>query len=248
MRVFGLERYHPGLSLDCVIFGFHENELKVLLLKMKNWDMWALPGGFVPNNMSVDEAAAEALFERTGLKDIFLRQFYLFGNPERNNADHVEKLVERGVIPDNLRAWFSQRFVSIGYYSLVEFSKVTPVPDAISEFCEWKSLNDLPPMIIDHEEILEKAYQTLKKELDDEPVGLNLLPEKFTMTELQTLYETILGKQLDRRNFRRKILAWDILAETGERRMGGRHKAPVLYQFDQEKYDRALREGLKQGW
>ncbi|KAA3640147.1 MAG: NUDIX hydrolase [Bacteroidetes bacterium] len=248
MHDFALEGYHPGLSLDCVIFGFHENELKVLLLKMKNWDKWALPGGFVPKNMGVDEAAAEALFERTGLKDIFLRQFYLFGNPERNNADHVEKLVKRGVIQENLKSWFSQRFVSMGYYSLVEFSKVTPVPDTISEFCEWKPLSDLPPMIIDHEEILQRAYQTLKKELDDEPVWLNLLPEKFTMTELQTLYETILGKQLDRRNFRRKILSWEILVETGERRTGGRHKAPILYQFDLEKYDRALREGLKQGW
>lgn len=248
MLNFGSDSFHPGLSLDCVIFGFHENELKVLLLKMKHLDKWALPGGFVRKELSVDEAAAQALFERTGLRDIFLRQFFVFGDLDRIDSGHGAKLVEKGVIPQSLNDWFSQRFVSIGYYALVEFSKVTPVPDAISECCEWKSLNELPTMIIDHEQILHKAYWTLKKELDDEPVGLNLLPPKFTMTELQTLYETILNKKLDRRNFRRKILSWGILKETGERRTGGRHKAPVLYQFDSEKYNQALREGLKQGW
>lgn len=249
MQALDSENFHPGLSVDCVIFGFHENELKVLLLKLKGLEVWALPGGFVEKQEHVDQAVVRVLLERTGLADIFLQQFYFFGDTERNRGGYSDHLIAQGVIPAAWRPWFEQRFVTVGYYALVEYSKVdAPQPDYLSESCEWCSLTDLPKLMLDHCNILERAHRTLRQHLNYEPIGLNLLPRHFTMPELQALYETVLGRELDRRNFQRKMLAYDILVRTGERRMGKPHKAPLLYEFDEQKYRRALIEGLRSVW
>ncbi|MBR9920452.1 MAG: NUDIX hydrolase [Bacteroidetes bacterium] len=240
---------HPGLSIDCVIFGFHESELKVLLLKLKNQKLWSLPGGFVDRQKAVDSEAVEVLFRRTGLRDIFLRQFYLFGDTDRHLPGHANKLVATDVIPPELENWFDQRFVSVGYYALVEYSKVqAPRPDFSSDSCTWKNMKDLPDLMLDHEKIIQKAYQILKRELNDQPIGLNLLPDEFSMSELQALYETVLDRKLDRRNFRRKMLSYDILEDTGKRRTGGAHKSPRLYRFNEEKYHKAIEDGLRSLW
>ncbi|MBR09066.1 MAG: NUDIX hydrolase [Rickettsiales bacterium] len=240
---------HPGLSVDCVIFGFHDNELKVLMLKMKHMDKWALPGGFVEKHVDVDTEAINVLQRRTGLKDIFLHQFYLFGDVKRNHQGHAQNLVKQGVIKPELESWFNQRFITVGYYALVEYANVQePTPDSVSEKCSWLPLKELPDLILDHAEIIRKAHETLKRQLIYQPIGINLLPEKFTMPELQALYETVLEKELDRRNFRRKMLGYDILIQTDERRKGGAHKAPILYKFDKKKYHHAIEKGLKTGW
>lgn len=240
------ENLMPSLSIDCVIFGFHENELRVLLLRMKNMDKWALPGGFVRGNKDVDEEAVNVLTKRTGLGDIFLNQFHLFGKKNRNRRGHAKRLVKKNVLSPDLQSWFEQRFATVGYYALVEYSKVKkPTVDSISEAIEWCPILDLPDLIIDHQEIIDKAHNVLKRELNFQPVGLNLLPDEFTMPELQGLYETILEKKIDRRNFRRKILGFDILIDTGKKRMGTAHKAPILYKFNKEKYADALASGLQ---
>lgn len=242
------DQFHPGLSVDCVIFGFHENELKILLLKMHHAKKWAAPGGFVKKNEEVDEAATRVLEERTGLKNIFLEQFRLFGNLERHDTSHVSTLVDDGVIPPSLEKWFRQRFVTVGYFALVEFSRVEPAPDIISEKCEWVSLNNLPNLIIDHKKIIEKGLDALQNRLRSQPIGRELLPEKFTMSELRTLYETILGEKLDRGNFQRKILSYNILKRLDETRKGGAHKAPYLYSFNDKKYDQSLEQGFSRIW
>lgn len=219
------------------------------MLKMRQMEKWALPGGFVDKDKDVDVEANNVLRRRTGLEDIFLHQFHLFGSVARNNPSHAQNLLDKGVIEAEDKKWFDQRFITVGYYALVEYANVQePKPDAISEKCEWIPLKDLPELIMDHQEIIHHAHQILKKELNYQPIGLNLLPEKFTMPELQTLYETVLEKELDRRNFRRKMLAYDILIQTDERRKGGAHKAPILYKFDQKKYHQAIEKGLKSGW
>ncbi|MCV9385117.1 NUDIX hydrolase [Reichenbachiella ulvae] len=244
-----VEDLQPGLSIDCVIFGFHENELKVLLLRLKNSDIWALPGGFVNKEIDVDQEAIHVLKNRTGLESIFLHQFHLFGSVSRNNTYHTNHLIEQKLLDPNLKEWFAQRFVTVGYYALVEYSKVEePTPDLLSEACEWCAINDLPNLMLDHKDIILEAHATLKKELNHQPIGLNLLPEKFTIPELQSLYETVLEKKLDRRNFRRKMLGYDILIQTNEKRTGVAHKAPDLYKFDQEKYHLAISQGFKSGW
>lgn len=243
------DQYLRNISLDCVIFGFHENELKVLLLKLKKLELWALPGGFIPTDQDMDAAAAEVLQRRTGLSAIFLQQFHTFGTLARNQPGHGARLAKHEIIPGELEAWFNQRFISIGYYALVEYSKVQePKPDLTSERCEWIPLAELPKLMLDHEQIIAQAHQTLKKELQYQPIGLNLLPDEFTMPELQALYETILQRALDRRNFRRKMLAYDILVDTERRRMGSSHKAPILYRFDEAKYQAALESGWKAGF
>lgn len=239
----------PGISIDCVIFGFHENQLRVLLLKPKNIASYMLPGGFIEKNQDADDAAHTVLKNRTGLAGVYLSQFRTFGAPDRSKPDYITKLVEAGVLRDEEAEWFNQRFITIGYFALLEFEKVENLqPDLYSELIDWFPIESLPNLLLDHQTIIKEALTALKQRLNTTPIGLNLLPEEFTMPELQVLYETILGKSLDRRNFRRKILSFDILTDTGKRRAGGAHKAPILYRFNKTNYQKALEEGLSSGW
>lgn len=244
----GEHGFLPSLSVDCVIFGFHENLLKVLLLKHRYLDKWALPGGFIYKDEPVDTAAYRVLKERTGLNEIFLQQFHVFGEPERSEREfHLEDLKKDG-IDVNEDHWILQRFVTIGYYALVEFSKVNLAYNSLSEKCIWWDIHEMPSLILDHRKILDTALATLQKQLNYQPIGHNLLPEKFTMPELQKLYETILDKKLDRRNFQRKILGFQIVRRLKETKKGVAHKAPYLYSFDLKKYHKALSQGLNDGW
>jgi ADP-ribose pyrophosphatase YjhB (NUDIX family) len=247
MANFDFKAYLNHISLDCVIFGFHENQLKVLLLQMKYTKKWALPGGFVKKEESFEEAAKRVLKERTGLDNIFLQQFHVFSNPKRSEMNPAVKDLEKSGSSEGLN-WFSQRFISVGFYALVDFQKVDPTPDYFSDKCDWKALNEIDFLMMDHRQILDKALETLRLQLSYQPVGLNLLPEKFTMPELQKLYETILGKKLDRRNFQRKILSYKILNKLEERKTGGAYKAPFLYEFNIENYNKALKEGFSGSW
>lgn len=223
--------FHPNLSIDCVIFGFHEGLLKVLLLEFKNTKHLALPGGFVYKEESVDAAAKRILEERTGLKDIYLEQFYTFGAADRcKNSAHKVFLDANGIYAD-ANHWLLARFVSVGYYALVDFSKVNPTPDVFSDFCDWYEINQLPKLILDHNTIIDKALENLRIMIDYKLLIFNLLPETFTMNELQILYETILGKKLLRANFQRKMLSLDILERVDKKMTGGAHKAPYLYSF-----------------
>lgn len=240
--------FHPGLSVDCVIFGFHNNQLSVLLLKMKASENWALPGGFVKKDEGVDAAAVRVLQDRTNLQQIFLRQFQLFGDPQRSKPAWNRAFLERVGVQADSDHWFLQRFVTLGYYALVDFTKAVPQPDAFSDACSWWPLQELPDLALDHQQIVEKALETLRLQLHYQPIGLQLLPEKFTMPELQKLYETLLGKPLDRRNFQRRIRSYGILKKLNERKIGGAHKAPFLYSFDLDRYRQALQEGLGGGW
>lgn len=242
------DEFLAHISLDCVIFGFHAGELKILLVKMKHQDQWALPGGFVMKEETLEEAAIRTLRERTGLENIFLQQFHVFSDPARSDASRRADDLRRAGIPPEKVAWFAQRFISVGFYALVEFSRVDPKPDSISEACSWYGLGDKGNLILDHGQILQAALAALRAQLNYQPIGYNLLPEKFTMPELFKLYETILDKKLDRRNFQRKILSYGILRMLNEKRKGVAHKAPYLYSFHLRKYQKALKEGLNGGW
>lgn len=235
----GQYTYLRHLSVDCVIFGFHENQLKVLLLKWKKGP-WCLPGGFIKMQESLQESATRTLFERTALKNIFLQQFKVFGHPQREKGKSKDKRLQG--------TWLQDRFVTIGYYALVDYSKVKPQPDIFSDECKWWDIEEVPDLIYDHNEILKEALAVLRLDLNYHPVGYNLLPEKFTMPELQRLYETILSKPIDRRNFQKKILSLKILIRLKERKTGGAHKAPFLYKFEKSKYEKALRDGLAGGF
>ncbi|WP_246223006.1 NUDIX hydrolase [Draconibacterium halophilum] len=235
------------ISLDCVIFGFHDNELKVLMLRLKHTKAYGLPGGFLKYDETLEQAAERTLKERTGLDNIFLKQFKVFSNPDRNKPQKPNpEFLENE--PPEVVEFFKKRFISIGFYALVEFSKVNPQPDALSEACEWISPFADIEMYLDHKNIIDKALTTLRIQLNQQPIGLKLLPRKFTMPQLQKLYETILGRELDRRNFQRKILSYKILNKLNERKTGGAHKAPFLYEFKRESYKKALEDGLSGDW
>ncbi len=223
----------PGISVDCVIFGFHENSLKVLLLKFKNTPVWALAGGFVGPEEDVDQAAQRILAERTGLSDIFLEQFYTFGDLARNYRavdEHRDVNNAMGGSPMKID-WMDQRFITIGYYALVDYSKVVVNPGGVSDASEWMDVSALPKLFLDHNRIVLKALESLRRNLDEKLVAFELLGDTFTMSDLQMVYETILGKRLVRTNFQRKILSLDILERIEKKYTGGAHKAPYLYRL-----------------
>jgi 8-oxo-dGTP diphosphatase len=229
-----------GLSLDCVIFGFHDTRLKVLLARWRNTREWCLPGGFIYKSESVDAAAERVLYERTGLNQLFLQQFHLFGDAVRYDREDTWRRQE---MPMPFDGKWPERTISMGYYALVDYTKVTPTADFLSDECDWCDVSALPSLLFDHRQIITVALQTLRLQLNWQPIGLNLMPEKFTIPELQRLYETVLGRPLDARNFHKKITGLSILTRLNERRTGGAHKSPYLYQFDLVNYQKALING-----
>ena len=221
----------PGLAIDVVIFGFHENQLKILLLQYENTGLFALPGGFIKKEENLSDAAKRVLQERTGLQNIYLEQFYTFGDLSRFDKLPMQKIMTvKGLTPADDH-WLLRRFVTVGYYALVDYTKAVPIPDLLSDSCDWHDLFDLPLLMLDHKSIMEKALITLRENLDRRLIGFNLMPETFTMGELQSLYETILGQKLLRTSFQRKMLNLGILERVAKKWTGGAHKAPYLYRF-----------------
>ncbi|WBL24449.1 NUDIX hydrolase [Zunongwangia sp. HGR-M22] len=234
-----IEKSLPSISIDCVVFGFDTASLKVLLTKIKGKDGWLLPGGYLHKAENLEDGAYRILESRTGVSEIYLNQFKTFGKLNRSKEFFSE-------YDENL--WHKRRFLSVGYYALTNFAKVEPRVDYLSEACEWKNISELPELMMDHQEIFDAALLELRKGLNYRPVGLNLLPEKFTMPELQRLYEIILEKPLNRGNFYRKMTKYGILNKLKETRKGGAHKAPNLYTFNTETYNEALENGFKEAW
>ncbi len=238
MELFNKEEFIEQVSVDCVIFGFHDRQLRVLLPRLKNMDIWMVPGGFVRQNESVDNAALRILAERTGIKDIYLEQFGVFGSLERSSPELMRQVIEliKGglgegeVLSEDLQ-WLQRRFISIGYYALLDIHRVVPVCSALDETCEWYDIKDLPLLAFDHADIIKKALETLRLMLNHKLIGFNLLPETFTMKEVQDLYETILDRPFRRNNFQKMILDLDILERLEKKFTGAANKAPYLYRF-----------------
>jgi 8-oxo-dGTP diphosphatase len=227
------EEFLPGISVDCVIFGFHDHQLKVLLARFKNTELWALPGGYVRIEEDLEDAARRILKARTALRDIYLEQFYAFGQCGRVDSRVQREITAAVGVALSPDAWISRRFVSVGYYALVDFSEVTLAPGDSSDACDWYNLDTMPDLVFDHTFIVKKALETLRLRLDDILVSSNLLPEIFTMRELQSLHETVYGKKLLRANFQRKMLGMGILERMEKKFSGRAHKAPFLYRFGQ---------------
>ncbi|PZU81261.1 MAG: NUDIX hydrolase [Chryseobacterium sp.] len=231
------EIYLSHISADPVIFGFDNNGLKVLMLQLNYRQKWLLPGGYVRKDEDLNDAVVRILKERAGISDAYMEEFGVFGKKDRSEFFFEE-------FDETL--FHKQRFISIGYLALYNPSNTTLVKDEISNTCDWISLDELDNIDIsmDHREIIDKALLTLRERISIKPIGYNLLPEKFTLSELQKLYETILGKELNRGNFYRKIKNLGILKKLDEQRRGGAHKSPDLYSFDEENYNKALENGL----
>jgi 8-oxo-dGTP diphosphatase len=237
--------YLPGISIDCVIIGFNGHQLHILLLKMKKLNQWMLPGGFVHKDEDMDHAASRILEQRTGIRLPYLKQFHTFG--ELNRRDNSPLVNLTSPLDERFREiteWLKQRFISLGYLSLIDMHCSVPSPDVLSETCRWTPVQEIPELVYDHNRIAEKALEQIRNQINYLPVGMSLLPEKFTMKEYQTLYEEILQKKLDRANFQKKILKLGFLNRLEKHLTGGAHKAPYLYAFNPEKYNELLEKGI----
>lgn len=213
------------LALDCIIFGFDNDDLKILLIKRDfepEKGNWSLIGGFLKKDETLDDAAARVLYRLTGVHDIYMEQFYAFSEVDR---DPVE------------------RTVSVSYFALINIE--THNKELIENYnAKWFSVSKAPDLIFDHNEMLAKAIRRLQRRTSIKPVGFELLPQKFTMLQLQKLYEAILDKKLDKRNFINKINSLDILIKLEEKDMTSSTKGSFLYMFDQEKYDAKLMDNF----
>lgn len=221
----------PALTVDIVLFALGTQEsgeldLQVLLIERDLAPFegeWALPGGFVRVDETLDDAARRELVEETGLTEIYLEQLYTFGALGRDPRERV---------------------VTVAYYALVNPAghKVEASTDA--RRAGWFSVTDLPPLAFDHAEILKSALERLRNKVRYQPIGFELLPERFTLRQLQQMYEVILGRELDKRNFRKKVLATGILKETTAVQQGVAHRAARLYRFDKRRYDLMVKRGI----
>ncbi len=215
-----------AVAVDCVVFGLDEGELKVLLVE-RAWEPfkghWALPGGFVHLGETADEAARRELREETGIRNLFLEQLYTFSDIDRDPRERV---------------------ISIAYYALVKPSDYSLLASTDAAKADWFSSLQVPPLAFDHQKILQTARERLKGKVRYQPIGFELLPPKFTMSQLQRLYEAILERPLDKRNFRKKVRGLDLLLPLNEVIREGRHRPAQLYCFHAQKYEMLRTQGF----
>jgi 8-oxo-dGTP diphosphatase len=217
---------HPAVTVDGVIFGYDDADLKVLLIQRGGPPFrgrWALPGGFVQINESLEDAIRRELEEETGITRLYLEQLYSFGAPKRDPRERV---------------------ISVAYYALVKLADYTVRAASDARTVAWHAVADLPSLAFDHTEIVDVALRRLKGKIRYEPIGFELLPAKFPLSALQRLYETILEQPLDKRNFRKKILGMGLLTDTREIQREVAHRAARLFRFDESVYRRLKKAGF----
>lgn len=216
----------PAITVDCIIFGFDKNELKILLTKRAIDPFigkWAFPGGFININETADECARRKLQEEAGLKDIFMEQLYTFSAIDRDPRE---------------------RIISIAYYALVRSTDYLLEIGLDIEDVQWFSLEDVKDLAFDHNVILKEAILRLKGKIRYQPIGFELLTEKFTLPELHRLYETILQRQIERANFRKKILSMNLLIDHSDSQQNRTSRGAKLYSFDKERYHSLTESGF----
>lgn len=215
-----------AITIDCVIFGFDKGSLEVLLVEHAEGirkGEWALPGGWILENESIDNAAHRLLADLTGLDNIYLEQLKAFGEPDRFPLGRV---------------------ITIGYYALVKREDYNVQAGFTASDAKWYKIADVTSLIYDHSEILKYSLMNLQRRVRQAPIGFNLLPEKFTLFELMQLYEEILGVEMDKSNFRRKILRMKLLVPLDEKQKDVSHRAAQLYEFDPKIYEKLTKKGF----
>ena len=221
-----LEKVINNVSIDCVIFGFDNGVLKVLLIKRAiepSKSEWALPGGFILKNEELNRAAERILNETSGVKNIFMEQLSVFGDVNR---------------------YPNGRVFTIGYYALVSPDKYTLSPGIDTSEVKWYMLSEINNLPFDHNKIINAALERLREKVRYHPIGFELLPKKFTLPKLQSLYESILDLKLDKRNFRKKLLKMNLLIKLEEKEKDNLRRAAYLYKFDKKSYNKLIKDGF----
>jgi 8-oxo-dGTP diphosphatase len=225
-KKYQYEYERPALATDCVIFGFDGGELKLLLIEREKEpfkNKWALPGGFVFMKETTQECAKRILIEKAGIKNVFIEQLYTFSELERDPRE---------------------RIVSVAYFALVDKHQYEVIAGRDTLKAEWFELSKLPKLAFDHSKIVRAGFQRLKGKVSYQPIGFELLNEKFTLTQLQALYESILEIEIDKRNFRKKILGMGLLKALDEKEKNVAHKAARFYSFDKKAYKELTQKGF----
>lgn len=221
-----LKEVLKNISIDCVIFGFKNNELEVLLIKRAInpfMGYWALPGGFIKKEELVKEAADRILFETTGINNIYLEEFEIF---------------------DDINRFPNWRVLTLGHYALISPDNYHLSTGIDTSEVKWFSINNLPELPFDHLTIINSALNKLRNRVRYKPIGFELLPAKFTLPQLQKLYEVILGKNLDKRNFRKKIMKMHLLKKLNEKDKNNIKRPALLYKFDSKNYNKLKEKGF----
>jgi 8-oxo-dGTP diphosphatase len=227
---------NPNVSVDCALFSFDGSELEVLLIERMAGettledDLLALPGNLIYQNENLNQAANRVLFELTGLENIFLEQVYTFGDPARITKQKDQDWLKK------IRAHPEARVITVAYTSLVKKSNLKVSPISFARKALWVKVKEVPQLAFDHNEIFTKALDFLKQKIYLQPLGYELLPERFTLAQLQKLYEAILDDSFDKRNFRRKILRTSFIIPLDEKQQGVAHKPARLYRFDKSQF------------
>jgi 8-oxo-dGTP diphosphatase len=234
---------NPNVSADCVIFGFDFEKLNVLIIRRgvdatSKLTRMALPGDLIYDTEDLDMAASRILKELTGLTNIYMEQVAAFGNPNRIKTPQDQKWLK------SIRAEPNARVITVAYYSLVKMEDCTLQASSFAKSAEWIAVNEIKELAFDHMEILQAALKKLKEKIRTQPIGFNLLPEKFTLGQLHKLYQAILDKKIDKRNFRRKILKLDILTNLDEKQKGVAHKPSKFVKFNERKYTKLTQTGF----
>ena len=224
MHLYYPQEERQLIAVDCVIFGFNHEELKLLLIKRAmepGMGQWSLMGGFLQRSESLNDSAARVLGQLTGLKNVYLEQLYAYGDVERDPGERV---------------------VSVAYYALLKIEDYHQ--DLVTEYeAHWRPIGHIPDLVFDHRVIVDKALSRLRRKARIQPIGFELLPERFTLPQLQSLYEAIYQKELDKRNFRKKILSMNLLDKLEEKDKSNSKKGAFFYQFNQNKYMELVAKG-----
>lgn len=234
----------PNILVNCVIIGFDNGCLKVLLSRLKDDTRWLVPGCFVEQVEDLDDAAIRLLESKTGQGNVYLKQYCFFGKKEQSIADKDKEILRLFNQSQQEADYTHSRLVHLGYYSLIKFEDVNISAHEFEEV-KWFDISDIPLLYPHQDEILQTAIITIRKQVGFIPIGYELLPVEFTMPELRGIYEAILGRELDRRNFQRKMLSIGFIKPMNETRKVGAHKSPNLYSFVKDKYDEAEKYGIQ---
>lgn len=230
------EDIHPGFSLDCVLLAFHKKKLRILLIRHRGSMFWQLPGGFMMKTECAEEAAMRILKEYTHLNGVYLRQFQLFSDINRTKVEQNSLFVGRnrdGSLNQQNDEWFLQRFVSLGFYAFVKYTDVVIDTDSSYE-AKWLDVRMLPSLYADHNQIIKSALRHIKLLIPILPIATELMPDKFKMSDLRKVFEIIGDKQLDRRNFQKKIIGTGLVTQLDEVASGSSYNPANLYSLNKE--------------